>query len=229
MPTWEDYGLLIIQEEYHSMASNLQAALHGGAHLFVGGTMQYSNVASADPIFWMHHSNVDRLWFEWECKQVEEYSIGLGTVKIEPWGLDAEKTKVVWDTRKFHWVPPIETEETSDIIYNVVANWSSFSHPGTRYDEYKSEHTLQFDELFYNWMTQQLEQHKTNGSSWGEFNHHMYRPGSVWFDVLDFDEDALLHMFENMDLNKLRDPSLTFEDFKRVLNEWKGAEILSTI
>jgi tyrosinase len=42
--------------------------LHGMVHLWVGGDMaDVTTFKSAfDPIFWSHHSNVDRLWAQWQ-------------------------------------------------------------------------------------------------------------------------------------------------------------------
>jgi hypothetical protein len=37
-------------------------AVHGGVHVWVGGSMSTIPTAPADPIFWMHHANSDRLW-----------------------------------------------------------------------------------------------------------------------------------------------------------------------
>jgi tyrosinase len=38
--------------------------IHGSVHIWVGGTM--SGFASpADPVFWLHHANLDRLWWVW--------------------------------------------------------------------------------------------------------------------------------------------------------------------
>jgi tyrosinase len=39
--------------------------LHGNVHDSVGGQMSNISEAANDPIFWMHHSNVDRLWASW--------------------------------------------------------------------------------------------------------------------------------------------------------------------
>ncbi|MCM2681084.1 tyrosinase family protein [Echinimonas agarilytica] len=39
---------------------------HGGLHVWVGGDMGSVPRAAFDPIFWLHHCNVDRLWFEWQ-------------------------------------------------------------------------------------------------------------------------------------------------------------------
>ena len=41
---------------------------HGSVHVGVGGTsgfMSDFNTAPLDPIFWLHHANIDRLWAKW--------------------------------------------------------------------------------------------------------------------------------------------------------------------
>jgi hypothetical protein len=38
---------------------------HGGGHNWVGGTMAGGG-SPADPLFWLHHGNVDRLWAIWQ-------------------------------------------------------------------------------------------------------------------------------------------------------------------
>jgi tyrosinase len=40
--------------------------VHDGVHVWVGGTMSLIPTAPADPIFWMHHANIDRLWWQWQ-------------------------------------------------------------------------------------------------------------------------------------------------------------------
>ncbi|MCC7540569.1 MAG: tyrosinase family protein [Deltaproteobacteria bacterium] len=39
--------------------------VHAGPHNAVGGTMASSS-SPADPIFWLHHASVDRLWAGWQ-------------------------------------------------------------------------------------------------------------------------------------------------------------------
>ena len=45
--------------------SSLINGIHGSIHIWVGGTMSDASVSPADPVFWMHHANLDRLWWEW--------------------------------------------------------------------------------------------------------------------------------------------------------------------
>lgn len=39
---------------------------HGGLHTWVGGDMRLVDYAAFDPVFWLHHANVDRIWAEWQ-------------------------------------------------------------------------------------------------------------------------------------------------------------------
>jgi len=45
----------------------LDNGLHGNVHVLVGGGQNMGSVpfAARDPIFWMHHCNIDRLWASW--------------------------------------------------------------------------------------------------------------------------------------------------------------------
>lgn len=46
---------------------DLDANLHGTVHGDIGGQMGSVPTAGNDPIFWMHHSNIDRLWASWNA------------------------------------------------------------------------------------------------------------------------------------------------------------------
>ncbi|SRR5260221_7454676 len=45
----------------------LEGAVHGSVHNAVGGDMA-SSASPTDPLFWLHHANIDRLWAEWQKK-----------------------------------------------------------------------------------------------------------------------------------------------------------------
>ena len=43
----------------------LEAVPHGAVHVDIGGLMSDPATAAGDPIFWLHHANIDRLWEIW--------------------------------------------------------------------------------------------------------------------------------------------------------------------
>lgn len=53
------------QNNFTSFTSQLQG-IHNSVHVWVGGSMGSVPTAPADPIFWMHHANIDRLWWQWQ-------------------------------------------------------------------------------------------------------------------------------------------------------------------
>jgi tyrosinase len=44
---------------------SLETTPHGTVHGAVGGAMGFFDTAALDPIFWLHHCNIDRLWQVW--------------------------------------------------------------------------------------------------------------------------------------------------------------------
>jgi tyrosinase len=43
----------------------LEKTPHGDVHMFLGGDMTSFEAAGNDPVFWLHHANIDRLWEVW--------------------------------------------------------------------------------------------------------------------------------------------------------------------
>ena len=54
--------------------------LHNQVHVWVGGTMGMIPLAAYDPIFWAHHTMIDRLWSIW---QQAHPGAGAGTVPLD--------------------------------------------------------------------------------------------------------------------------------------------------
>jgi hypothetical protein len=44
---------------------SVETVPHNEVHGYVGGLMGNINTAAQDPIFWLHHANIDRLWVQW--------------------------------------------------------------------------------------------------------------------------------------------------------------------
>lgn len=53
---------------YPVFSGGLEAQPHNATHVLVGGSRGHmgSGLSPLDPIFWLHHCNVDRLWAEWQ-------------------------------------------------------------------------------------------------------------------------------------------------------------------
>ena len=55
---------------FHNINSNVTnncgfAEMHNKVHLYIGGLMMQVPTSSNDPIFWLHHCNIDRLYEKW--------------------------------------------------------------------------------------------------------------------------------------------------------------------
>ncbi len=57
---WDDSS-----SQSQSFRMRLENRPHGGVHIWVGGHM-LTNTSPNDPLFFLHHSNIDRIWVEWQ-------------------------------------------------------------------------------------------------------------------------------------------------------------------
>jgi tyrosinase len=64
LPTDADLEPARNQKTFETFQPRLEQ-VHNFVHNAVGGTMAASS-SPADPLFWLHHANIDRLWAEWE-------------------------------------------------------------------------------------------------------------------------------------------------------------------
>ena len=67
LPTKGDLKALSKFVTFPAYQSALEGALHGKVHMAVGGNMAGPSSPS-DPLFWLHHANIDRLWAAWQSK-----------------------------------------------------------------------------------------------------------------------------------------------------------------
>lgn len=70
--------------------------IHGSVHIWVGGTMSDASISPADPVFWLHHANLDRLWWVWYNSSAGNHqNPGLtGTDAImDPWSYTEADTR----------------------------------------------------------------------------------------------------------------------------------------
>lgn len=67
LPSPEAVRAVLRNSDFLTFQSQLEN-LHGGVHVWVGGTMGGVASAAYDPIFWAHHSMIDRLWYLWQLQ-----------------------------------------------------------------------------------------------------------------------------------------------------------------
>ena len=83
-------GIAPFHSDTHAHFSILEGQPHNNVHDNVGGFMQ-DFLSPVDPIFFMHHANIDRLWDVWTRKQQK---LGLATLPV---GADLTK----WQNEPF--------------------------------------------------------------------------------------------------------------------------------
>lgn len=54
-------------------AGRVEGYAHNLIHTIVGGSMSNPTTATLDPVFWLHHANIDRVWSTWHRHQKRDY------------------------------------------------------------------------------------------------------------------------------------------------------------
>jgi hypothetical protein len=67
MPTDDQVESQIRPSVFSVFQRSLELGAHAAVHIAIGGTMNSSS-SPADPIFFLHHANLDRIWAEWQQK-----------------------------------------------------------------------------------------------------------------------------------------------------------------
>ena len=68
LPTQADVDDAMAASNYDDFTFRLEN-LHNAVHVWVGGGLGDQRFAGWDPLFWAHHSMVDRLWALWQIKK----------------------------------------------------------------------------------------------------------------------------------------------------------------
>jgi tyrosinase len=102
---------------------------HGAAHVWVGGFMGNPLSAPRDPVFWLLHANVDRLWSEW----IERHSASAGfqpylPLSGGPTGHNINDTMWPWNgtTNPFGvlpWTTVPENVRPADLLDHRILNY----------------------------------------------------------------------------------------------------------
>ncbi|MDQ2848146.1 MAG: tyrosinase family protein [Actinomycetota bacterium] len=58
-------GITSSMGQFWGQTGRLEQTPHNDVHVAVGGLMGDPDTAAQDPIFWLHHANIDRVWWLW--------------------------------------------------------------------------------------------------------------------------------------------------------------------
>ena len=108
LPTAPEVDAVLNYSDWHDFSYYLESLLHNRVHGWTGGFMRQVAVAAYDPIFWAHHTMVDRLWSLW---QVRHAAVGPPPsdrdLILEPFNLTVGE---VLDTKKLGYDYAASTE-----------------------------------------------------------------------------------------------------------------------
>jgi tyrosinase len=68
LPGQGEVDAILALSDFDDFSLQLETQLHNAVHGWVGGTMGVVATAAYDPIFWAHHTMVDRLWSLWQVR-----------------------------------------------------------------------------------------------------------------------------------------------------------------
>lgn len=103
LPTQTDINIVNGKTNFASFQSSLESPPHGVVHNTVGGTMATSR-SPADPLFWLHHAMVDKIWADWQKTHTNA----------------ASKPSNQTDTLK---PPPIITRKVSEVLSTTALGY----------------------------------------------------------------------------------------------------------
>ena len=67
LPTLPQVKAILELTDFMDFQSQVED-IHNGVHVWVGGTMSSVGTAAYDPIFWAHHTMIDRIWRLWQLR-----------------------------------------------------------------------------------------------------------------------------------------------------------------
>ncbi len=71
LPTPDRIERIKKSKVFETFSHNLRN-IHGGIHVWVGGSMSTPRYAAFDPIFWAHNAMVDKIWWDWQQANIIE-------------------------------------------------------------------------------------------------------------------------------------------------------------
>jgi hypothetical protein len=102
LPTGGTITTILGRGDYASFTIDIENNAHNQVHNWSKGTLQSPSTASFDPVFWLLHGNVDRLWSIWQetnyASVVDAPSITGADRVLDPWSVSiTDVDDTAWD------------------------------------------------------------------------------------------------------------------------------------
>ena len=55
-----------VEEGFGVVPAPVGSGMHNRVHVWCNGTMSFTQISPADPLFWLHHAMIDRMWSRWQ-------------------------------------------------------------------------------------------------------------------------------------------------------------------
>lgn len=135
MPTPADIADLLTETNFFTFSNRLERqAVHRGAHVWVGGAMP-TPLSPRDPVFYFHHSHVDKVWHDWE--EIHQNSAYIATSMLRYDGT------YVFDGQTLPLVDPNDITDTRSLgVFYAESGLAEL-------DNYIVSNTHNAEEVFY--------------------------------------------------------------------------------
>ncbi|KAI8923315.1 hypothetical protein BC831DRAFT_471658 [Entophlyctis helioformis] len=77
----ETINFMMRYESYDPFRRSLESLPHNNVHMAIGGDMGNARLSPNDPIFMLHHRNIDRIWYRWQRRHPQQASMYSGNLR----------------------------------------------------------------------------------------------------------------------------------------------------
>jgi tyrosinase len=91
LPTAQQVDAILALGSFSDFTAQLED-IHNRVHGWVGGTMSVIAWAAYDPIFWAHHTMIDRLWRLWQLRHPQNFTARFLDQALPPFPLNVRQT-----------------------------------------------------------------------------------------------------------------------------------------
>lgn len=77
--------------DFSQFSERLRVGWHNAIHNWIGGDMGIVAFSAYDPIFWIHHCNIDRIWAIWQTRNgSDNIPSHMTSIVLRPFGMTVE-------------------------------------------------------------------------------------------------------------------------------------------